>query len=290
MTERTVIFVGGPETGKSNYLFRLWLALRDGTERPIVARGLPAVAEYLRQGAETQLTGAFARHTPEGGGSTCEIPIWAAGRESSIILPDRPGEDWVRFYRERRWPSEWKSLLGENTSFLLFIRANSRLNQAPLDWITIQRFQGNAANLEMTEDVSSAGAPTQVMVVDLIQMLSQLMRKLGKRGLRIGVVVSAWDTVSAEEQAAGPFAYLSSEFPMLGSFLRSAHSRMELKVFGLSIFDGDFDNQADFREEFQTKGNPRERGSVVVDDVRGAISKTSDLTAPVAWSLGINVV
>lgn len=253
-----------------------------------MARGLPAAAEYLRQGAETQLSGAFAGHTPDGGGDICEIPIYAGELESSIILPDRPGEEWVRFYRERRWPAEWASFLGADASCLIFLRANSRLNQAPLDWITIQRFQGNSANLAKDEDASSAGTPTQVLIVDLIQMLFRLAKKVGNAHFRIGVVVSAWDTVSPEEQAAGPFAYLNAEFPMLGSFLRSAAMRSELMVFGLSVFDGDFDNQAEFRQEFQTVGNPRDRGSVVIDDLRGNIFRTSDLTAPVAWSLGVS--
>lgn len=253
-----------------------------------MARGLPAAAEYLRQGAETQLSGAFAGHTPDGGGDICEIPIYAGELESSIILPDRPGEEWVRFYRERRWPAEWASFLGADTSCLIFLRANSRLNQAPLDWITIQRFQGNSANLAKDEDASSAGTPTQVLIVDLIQMLFRLAKKVGNAHFRIGVVVSAWDTVSPEEQAAGPFAYLNAEFPMLGSFLRSAAMRSELMVFGLSVFDGDFDNQAEFRQEFQTVGNPRDRGSVVIDDLRGNIFRTPDLTAPVAWSLGVS--
>lgn len=288
LAERTVMFVGGPETGKSNYLFRLWLALRDGEQRPITARGLPALAEYLRQGSETQLRGSFARHTPEGGGSICEIPIYAGGLESSIILPDRPGEEWLRFYRERRWPADWETLLSTNTSCLIFLRANSALNQAPLDWITIQRFQGNVANLERNEDASGSETPTQVLVIDLIQMLLRLARKLGKKDFRIGIVVSAWDTVSVEEQAAGPFAYINTEFPMLGSFLRSSRELVEPVVFGLSIFDGDFNNQAGFREDFQTAGNPRERGSVVIDNIRGKIARTSDLTAPVAWSLGIH--
>nr|WP_237353421.1 hypothetical protein [Rhizobium phaseoli] len=262
--------------------------MRDGKRRPIMARGLPAAAEYLRQGAETQLSGAFAGHTPDGGGDICEIPIYAGELESSIILPDRPGEEWVRFYRERRWPAEWASFLGADTSCLIFLRANSRLNQAPLDWITIQRFQGNSANLAKDEDASGAGTPTQVLIVDLIQMLFRLARKVGNAHFRIGVVVSAWDTVSPEEQTAGPFAYLNAEFPMLGSFLRSAATRSELMVFGLSVFDGDFDNQAEFRHEFQTVGNPRDRGSVVIDDLRGNIFRTPDLTEPVAWSLGVN--
>jgi hypothetical protein len=127
-----------------------------------------------------------------------------------------------------------------------------------------------------------------VLIVDLIQMLFRLARNVGNAHFRIGVVVSAWDTVSPEEQTAGPFAYLNAEFPMLGSFLRSAATRSELMVFGLSVFDGDFDNQAEFRQEFQTVGNPRDRGSVVIDDLRGNIFRTPDLTVPVAWSLGVN--
>lgn len=280
-----MVLVGGPETGKSNYLFRLWLALRDEDRKSITARGLPKEAEYLRAGAEVQLGGAFAPHTPDGSGHVCEIPIYASGREATIVLPDRPGEEWIRFFKDRRWPREWEQLFGGDVSCLVFVRANSPLNQSPLDWISIQSYLGNDANLRMETDQRDA-LPTQVIVVEWIQMLCRLLEKKTGRMPRIGLIVSAWDTLSKAEQDVGPQAYLDDNFPLLGAFVKSNSNRISIKVFGVSIFDGDFVNEKSFKPRFLAS-EPLKLGSVVVDNGCGQVQKSQDLTIPIAWALDL---
>jgi Double-GTPase 1 len=225
---RTVLVIGGPEAGKSNYIFRFWVALRDGKHRDIMQDRLPDEAEYLTAGAGTQLGGSFAGHTPEGTGAICEIPIKARGVPASLIVPDRPGEEWMRIYADRRWPSEWEALIDAGTSCLVFIRANSPLNQAPLDWISVQRFYGhNGANLDGSPQVSSKGPPTQVVAVEWLQMLAALFRKrVGPRHRpRIGIVVSAWDVLSDDDREAGPLGYLNRDFRLLMIFTKDLQRR-----------------------------------------------------------------
>src|SRR5689334_13555680 len=60
--QSSVLLIGGPDAGKSNFLFRLWLAIDRG-RGAVVKNGLPSDVEYLRGGAERLLEGEFAGHT-----------------------------------------------------------------------------------------------------------------------------------------------------------------------------------------------------------------------------------
>lgn len=287
---RTVLIVGGPAAGKSNYIFRLWLALRDGTQRKLGQGRLPDEAEYLAEGANAQLGGAFAGHTPHGTGAVCEIPIVTSGFDASLVLPDRPGEEWLRLYSERRWPSEWEHLITPQTTCLVFLRANSVFNVSPPDWMVVQEAYGrNEANLDGSAPTVESGTPTQVVLVEWIQMLLHLFRRYATSPLRprIGIVISAWDVLSDEDRSVGPLGLLKREFRLLGDFVESNSDRFDLGLFGVSLYGGDFDQQAGFRAEFLAKGDYQSRGYVVQDDLKGNVQQSPDLTLPVEWALGL---
>src|SRR5262249_61462218 len=59
----SVVIVGGPDSGKSNYIFRLWLAINDANGA-ICADGLPDHLDYLQTGSQSLLRGEFAQKTP----------------------------------------------------------------------------------------------------------------------------------------------------------------------------------------------------------------------------------
>ena len=285
---RSVLLVGGSEAGKSNYIFRLWIALRDRTPRAIMLDGQPDDVEYLAAGADAQLGGAFAGHTPKGTSAVCEIPVIAAGSPASLIIPDRPGEDWTRIYKDRRWPEEWDHLVDEGTSCLVFLRANGD-HVSPMDWIGLQRVYGsNAVNFEAGRTTAASEAPTQIVMIEWFQMLEAVMRKRSGRGARprMGIIVSAWDSLSCDDRASGPAAFLRRDFRMLSDFLGSSVERLDLRAFGVSLYGGDFDHEETFKRSFHQEGRPQDRGYVVCDDLRGTVETVKDLVAPIAWALG----
>ena len=65
----SVLLIGGPDAGKSNFLFRLWIALSDGGGI-LQKDGLPAEAEYLQTGADRLLEGEL-RARPRKCMNTC---------------------------------------------------------------------------------------------------------------------------------------------------------------------------------------------------------------------------
>lgn len=289
---RRVLLIGGSDAGKTNYLTRFWLALRDGQSRFVEPNGQPQDAEYLHHGAKAQLSGKFVGRTPDDTEIFCEIPIRIGDVTATLVAPDRPGEQWVRIYAERRWPPEWNDWIGDGTGCLILVRAHSDDNIDALDWISVQQAYGsNAANLDGSIPPREAkGPPTQVMLVEWLQMLSTLFQATAGVGHRprIGIVVTAWDLLSEDDQEGGPTAYLNREFPLLADFIANNTTEFDFSTFATSIYGGDFKKDAKFVKAFQASDDPKSLGYVLRAD--GAqVQRSDDLTMPVAWALGLPI-
>ncbi|MHC4054107.1 TRAFAC clade GTPase domain-containing protein [Bradyrhizobium sp. 25ACV] len=246
MWRRNVVIVGGVDAGKTNYLLRFWLAMRDRKHRALVPDGLPIDAEYLNLGVAEQLKGQFAGHTQRGTRTICEIPVKIGDRPAALVVPDGPGEDWQRLYVERRWPADWERLVGEDSSFLILVRVHSDEIRSPLDWIQVQNLFGANANLEgHVAGHLPDGPPTQVILVEWIQMIIALCKQRSGPTVRprIGVLITAWDLLSQDEQTEGPNGYLKSQYRLLSDYLRSNEDRAEFATFGVSLFGGDLKMQ-----------------------------------------------
>src|SRR5581483_5361049 len=134
----SVILVGGPDSGKSNYIFRLWLAISNN-EGCMSANGLPTHLEYLKDGCQSLLKGEFAQHTPHDVYSENVIPFRAATsdgmRTGEVVLPDCHGERWISIFKKREWTREWEDRIAEPCGVLIFVRAASDQLESPLDWM-----------------------------------------------------------------------------------------------------------------------------------------------------------
>lgn len=277
-TNLSVMFVGGPGSGKSNYLFRVWIAIEHetGLLRKV---GLPLELDYLHEGASRLLSGAFAPHTSVDAPSTADIPIAFSGASGSsqLTVPDVSGEVWDAVYQQREWPVAWDAYIAQRCGFVLFVRAGSPHNAKPLDWLTCER-------LHKTHGAARGDTrvPTQVILVDWLQTLRALTshKSTTSHIPRLSVVVTAWDTVEGD---VGPADYLNREFPLLGQFLTAGLHGFDARVFGTSIAGGDLDDPQ-FRAEFLA-GHPAKHGTCVVQRGRRT-EKSKDVLLPVYWALG----
>lgn len=280
---RNVLFVGGPGSGKSNYLFRTWIAIERKTGS-IVQNGLPPDLGYLHDGASVLLDGRFAPHTSRDTGHTSSIPIAARERPddtSNLIVPDASGELWLDLYQKREWRVEWDELVAEGTGFVIFVRAASPHNVPALDWITCERIYGPSVQAQATE------IPTQVLLVDWIQILRSITdRRIGRNyASHLSVVVAAWDRVPSDRQRGSPHDYLTTEFPLLAQFLEADSHGFRAKVFGLSIVGGDPEVDPEFLAQFR-QSDPAALGYVISEGV-GGVTRDGDILQPIYWALGL---
>ena len=304
--QNSVLLIGGPDAGKSNFLFRLWIAIDCGGGA-LVKDGLPSQVEYLREGAERLLEGEFAPRTSKVVDERVVIPIKSIHPElkasGALIVPDVSGEQILTICRNRQWSQSWESLISEQCGCLIFVRAGSDEVVAPLDWVTsFEKYGGildgktsnQPIDSQMQNDEQDAQEseppvqPTQVVLTEWLQFLRLAFTDVvsGSCKPRVGVVVSAWDAVPIDQQKSSPFQYLRDNFPMLHQFIESNNDRFDFQVFGVSIVNGDLKNDKSFRENY-LNGRPQEYGLVVHTLSGRCIEESPDITLPVAWAVGL---
>ncbi len=282
---QSVLLVGGPDAGKTNYLGRLWMAL-DAENGAITKNGLPAQVEYLRGIAMALNSGKFAPRTAPGVFESTTIPVkWQVSGSTTyghLEVPDCAGEQWERIHREREWNNEWEQAVASMSGCILFFRGSSEHNVPALD-------RSNHAEIIrcVTQDAPPARLPTQVVLVDWLQCLSSAYRDIHGTGrpLRVAIVLSAWDMVPKEAKDDGPNEFLSKELPLLHDFLATNTAEFRAKSFGVSIAGGVL---SDTESEFMTRyleGDPEAFGFVVHSE-NGKLLSSCDLTLPLAWAFG----
>lgn len=142
MSKGSIILVGGPASGKTNYIARLWLSFK-ARKGQLRASKLPANIEYVNDAVQHLLDRKFAPRTEhnmdESGRRDFIVKVQGnegTGPEQQITVPDITGELWRRAIDSYELPQEWMDALKTSSSAILFVRARSKLNLQPMDWVT----------------------------------------------------------------------------------------------------------------------------------------------------------
>ncbi len=285
MSASHIVLVGGPDSGKTNYIGRLWAALlaRKGKLR---APQLPDDIRYVEETVEHLRKGEFApRSSKSFEESRRDFVVSVVRAEDTppelfeIVVPDVTGELWKSAVETFEIATEWMEQLQQSVGALLFVRVHSDQNIEPLDWINSEKLLK-----VIPPDPNEIGVvPTQVMLCELLRFL-ELTLKHGDVGAvpRVAVVVTAWDLLDKDAQGAGPLAYLRTQYPLFAGKILHAE-KLEVKAFGVTILGGDL-IEAKFRNKFLESGSLETMGYCVFDN--GAkLHKDEDMTCPVAWVL-----
>lgn len=281
MREDSMIVIGGPDSGKSNYIGRLWLSLDKGVHS-LVAVEQPSNIDYVLGIAEHLCRGEFAPRT-EHSDERRDFEMVVGSRDGSerarIIVPDISGELWRNAVETAELESSWVNELENAAGALLFVRVGSPANVSALNWVT------SAGLLAKIGKTKSKGTPTQVMLCELIRFLEHsLGRRTDGSSPRIAVIVSAWDGVDPETFDKGPEEFVEKNWPMLAGRLED--TPLKAKVFGLSVVGGDLLTDNEYKQKVR-EGDITEAGWVAVKDEGGKWSRDPDLTLPVAWVLDL---
>jgi hypothetical protein len=159
MTRTSIVLLGGPDSGKTNYLGRLWPSFK---ERKGVMRAerLPDDIAYVDGAVEHLMQGSFAPRSDrnmEVGRADFSIQVRnanGAGNLTELMVPDISGELWTRMVATFEISQEWLRLLEEAQGAVLFVRAHSDQIVQPLDWVTAR----NILRLDIVEDEPATAA------------------------------------------------------------------------------------------------------------------------------------
>jgi hypothetical protein len=283
MADRSVILLGGPDSGKTNYVGRLWHAL-DAGKGSLVASAQPDDIGFVLDTADHLFEGRFAPRSEHSDGrrdfKVTVAPV-AGGEGTKIVIPDIRGELWLNAVAESEISADWMAELKRADGALIFVRVNSDLNVRPLDWVTSRTLLG-----KLGQDDNRNKLPTQFILCELLRYLElTLANRPDGSCPRVSVVVSAWDIVDSATFNEGPEAYLAKEYPMVAGRLQDTE-RLDVQIFGLSVVGGDLDSDLAHRETVLENGLDQHGWVATRDAKSGIYRRDPDLTLPVAWVVG----
>ncbi|WP_055335600.1 hypothetical protein [Ralstonia solanacearum] len=278
----SVVVLGGPDSGKSNYIARLWTALRE-KKGELVEAVQPTDIDFVLDAADHLFQGQFiqrSEQTEDRRDFEVTVGSRSNGKQAKIVVPDISGELWWRAVTDLDVTPDLMDDMHNASGALLFLREGSDQNIQPLDWITAKKYLSKA---KVADD---KGTPTQVMLCELIRFLELTLAQRPDGGKpRLAVVVSAWDLVGNDVFEKGPISYLEQEYPMLAGRLDDL-STLDVQVFGLSVVGGDLDEE-NFKKAFLEKGIDGHGWVAIHAADTGAWTKDPDMTKPVAWAIGL---
>lgn len=283
MSGRSVAIIGLPESGKTTFLAALWHLITD--------RDVDTILRFhtLKNGDATHLNEIAARwrdakvqdRTSIGGNRLVSMSLKDAQHTPvRVTFPDVPGEAYRRMWEDRDCEPEIKDIL-RTGSVLLFIHSDAITTPR---WVADEIAQSRALGLEVPEGEETAWhprlAPTQVQLVDLLQLLRSPPLDAGPR--KLAVMLSAWD--KAEGEGLEPLAYLETKLPLLAQYLRCGADQWTVRVYGVSAQGGDYDpvdpaaTHRPEAEALRRLDRPSTRIRLVGDG-----TESHDLTKPLAW-------
>jgi hypothetical protein len=283
MNERSVVIIGLPESGKTTFLAALW--------HLITERDVETILRFhtLRTGEASHLNEIAARwrdakvqdRTAVGGNRLVSMNLKnAAETPVRVTFPDIPGEAYRRMTEERDCEPAIADVL-KASGVLLFIHSDTI---RPPKWVVDEVALSKAVGLTIPDGQEVPWhprlAPTQVQLVDLLQLLRSAPLDAGPR--RLAIMLSAWD--KADGEGLSPAAYLNAKLPLLAQYLRRGADEWTWRVYGLSAQGGDYDAiepDAARKPDAEALRN-LDRPSTRIRLVGGA-EETHDLTEPLAW-------
>ena len=278
---QSIMLIGAPDTGKTNYLARLWEALRSrtGSLKLVSAPEIKYVEDALAHLLQGEFAPRSEKNIEESRRDFAITVSLPTGSPVELVVPDVTGELWKDAVTTLELPEEWMNQLSSSMGALLFVRVLSDQNVAPLDWVTSYRLLRHVG----TNGEDQTALPTQVLLIELFRFLElKLRRRPDGSPARVSIVVTAWDRLDAEMGAKSPSAYLETEYPLFAGRLEDSDV-LDVRVFGVSVVGGDLQLDRQFQERF-LQGDLKNSGFVVLTD-GDKVVRQDDLTVPVAWLL-----
>lgn len=286
MSAQKILVAGLPESGKTTFLAALWhlVSIRElKTELQFEtlvgcdATHLNKIAGFWRDAVvQTRTSSATYTDVLLRLKSETKGPV-------SVTFPDLSGEEYRDLWERRAYYERFGEYLTETNRVLLFIHAD-KLNKPR--WIFDEAFVRQTLSVQDSQPTpvswSPKLAPTQVQLVDLLQLLVRGALDVGPR--KLCVVLSAWDKAEGEELT--PAEYLKTHLPLLQQFLETNPEYWTWTVVGVSAQGGDYGakNEQDKKraqvevERVQAIEIPSTRIRVV-----GLGAETHDLTQIIRW-------
>jgi GTPase SAR1 family protein len=200
MSERSVVIIGLPESGKTTYLAALWHVVTARDVKTILTFGslLHGDRTYLNEIAKRWRDAVKQERTRLVRGSKMVSMNLknAVGEPLRVTFPDLPGEEFSRMWEERECDPAVVEILRAG-GVLLFVHTDTiRFPVWLVEEIEFNETTGIKRPADENVAWAASMAPTQVQLVDLLQLLRSSPLDIGLR--KVAIILSAWDKVKPE--------------------------------------------------------------------------------------------
>jgi hypothetical protein len=282
MQNSRVLFIGTQKSGKTTFTAALWYFL---TEHEGLSKLRADSMEncdhlYLNAMRDAWLRCEQVQRTNSTTGEAVTINI-VTSSECKIVLqiPDFSGETFENHFVSRKWSKEYDVSLNETDGIVLFVNPNDKnlrpnriVHQSEIIAKMGGEVEADEVNSESFEPWDAKNCPTQVKLVDLLQLVYYTPIK--RKKLKISVVVSAYDCVDVEMR---PSEWLCKNLPLLWQYLKCNADKFDHQVYGVSAQGGDYDNPDSKRELLSSL--PLDRPFIKID----LGEQSRDLSLPIRW-------
>ncbi|MBO9858819.1 hypothetical protein [Xanthomonas sp. A1809] len=184
MTRRSIVLLGGPDSGKTNYVGRLWPSFKK-RKGVLQAERLPDDIAYVDGAVEHLMQGSFAPRSDrnlEVGRADFTISVRGANGEgglTELMVPDISGELWTRTVATFEISQEWLDVLNEAEGAVVFVRAHSDQIVQPLDWVTAQTIlQLDAEDDETVAEAAADSADKPIVATEAASTIAEVEQSL----------------------------------------------------------------------------------------------------------------
>ena len=273
--ESNYVLIGLPHSGKSTFIAALWHIVDSGElEHSLTITELPEDREYLNDLKDEWLSCKPFERTKTELKYHISLNVYDSKIDSKTKLqfPDVSGEIYNIQFEQRKLNVEYLNMIQSAKGVILFI--NPDYLQEPILITTIDKCIGKAttpSEISQTKPWKHKDSPTQIVLVDLLQMIAFNISK----PIKVAVVISAWDIILTSQKVT-PSKWIEVTLPLLYQFLNSNKSTFTYNYFGVSAQGGKYpEDNSNLHSKL-----PSERIIVQLDK---EISK--DITLPIKWLL-----
>lgn len=266
MSERRVMLLGLPETGKSTFIGTLWHFVEEPSIEYIREASLPGERRHAQELAEHVRELTEITRTLHDADERFEVPVEFPGAGTvTLVIPDHSGEQLEALVQRRVWPELLRDELAQAAAVILFV--HPRVIQPPLELHLLP----GGVSVEDTLAYENRAACTAAQLIDGLEEVLEAMRD--RWPVRLAVVISAFDLADGDT----PEQWLDLRLPAIASMLRNDRARVQSAVFGVCAQGGAREDA----EEVKRRGDLHERAWA-----RAADGSDIPFSEPVRWALG----
>lgn len=227
-----IFIMGAPNAGKSTFLGALWSSINQReVSTALTLKKMLGDDQYLYRLEQKWLEAEQLERTAIGQEKEKLSVLLTNGADDlEIEFPDLSGETFQNIYKNREVSFELRDKISVADAILYFINVEDIYSP---EFISETSPEVRQDNKDMREREPCDDDPTQVQVIDLIQIALGIRKKRTK----IGIIFSAWDLVETSEQT-DVRAFLKKRMNMLWQYLESNKCKIDTRVWGVSAFGG----------------------------------------------------